>query len=127
HEDLWDVLNLGTGTRLDPLVVGITTAGVMYNTAGQNSLCYRLYEHGIKVLHGEETDPFFYFRWYEPKDPNCDYRDPKVWRECNPALGAGFLYEDDFTSVVARTPEPEFRTKRLNQWVAGLSQWLPYG
>jgi phage terminase large subunit-like protein len=28
---------------------------------------------------------------------------------------------------VRRTPEPEFRTKRCNQWVSRASTWLPYG
>ena len=125
-DELWDVLNLGSGTRLSPLVVGITTAGSVYNTRGAESLCFRLFEHGKRVVSGEVEDPFFYFRWYEPERDDCDFRDPAVWRGCNPALG-DFLYEDDFKSVVARTPEPEFRTKRLNQWVASLSNWLPFG
>jgi phage terminase large subunit-like protein len=125
-DELWDVLNLGSGTRLDPLVLGITTAGAVYNSRGAESLCYRLYEHGKRVISGEVDDPYFYMRWYEPQRDDCDYRDPVAWAECNPALG-DFLYVDDFHSVVARTPEPEFRIKRLNQWVASLSNWLPFG
>jgi phage terminase large subunit-like protein len=33
----------------------------------------------------------------------------------------------DFESAVRRTPEPEFRTKRLNQWVSSAEAWLPAG
>src|SRR5690606_32500029 len=34
---------------------------------------------------------------------------------------------EDFESSVIRTPEPEFRTKRMNQWVASAQAWLPHG
>jgi len=61
-DELWDVLNLGSGTRRDPLVLGITTAGQIYNSLGAESLCYRLYQHGRALAAGTEHDPYFYFR-----------------------------------------------------------------
>lgn len=122
---LWDVLSLGSGTRANPLLLGITTAGVKADRTGQDSLCYGLYQYGKRVESGEVDDPSFFFRWWEA-DPDADWRDEATWASCNPALGT-FLNVDDFRSAVKQTPENEFRTKRLNQWVSSHSAWLPQG
>jgi phage terminase large subunit-like protein len=62
--------------------------------------------------------------WDSLPDPDADFRRPEVWREANPALD-DFLYIDDFETSVRLTPENEFRTKRLNQWVSSASAWSP--
>lgn len=124
--ELWDVMSLAMGARREPKLAGITTAGARYDARGEDSLCYQLYEHGKKVARGEVDDPSFYFRWWEPYDPNADHRSASTWREANPG------YDDlvtvaDLKSVVNRTPEHQFRAKRCNQWTAATSTWLPYG
>ncbi len=119
-DELWNVMLLGSGTRRNPLVLGITTAGVKVDIRGQPSLCYRLWEKGRT---GE--DPAFYFRWYSAPDA-ADYRDREVWRIANPAIG-DYLFEEDFETVIRAVPENEFRTKRLNQWVSAATAWLPHG
>lgn len=125
-DELWNVMSLGSGTRRQPLLLGITTAGVMSDRTGGDSLCYRLYQHGKKIAAGEVEDPTFFFRWWEPADPDADHRDPAVWAEANPALG-DFLHADDFDASMRTTPEAEFRTKRLNMFVPSSAAWLPYG
>jgi phage terminase large subunit-like protein len=124
--ELWDVMALASGARVDPLMVGITTAGVRYDASGQDSLCYGLYEHGKRVASGEVDDPGFFMAWWEPRDPTADHRDPDTWREANPGYG-DFIDPEDFASSVLRTPENEFRTKRCNQWVTSSETWLPQG
>ena len=49
-----------------------------------------------------------------------------MWKIANPGFG-DIVSEDDFVSAVKRTPEAEFRTKRLNQWVNSKNTWLPAG
>lgn len=126
NRELWDVMTLGSGTRSEPLVLGITTAGVMTDSSGQDSLCYQMYQYGKRVEAGDVEDPSFFFRWWEPARRDCDHRSPEVWAEANPAYG-DFLDPEDFEASVRRTPENEYRTKRLNQWVAASETWLPYG
>jgi phage terminase large subunit-like protein len=121
-EDLWNVMTLGSGTRRQPMVVGITTAGF-----DRQTLCGRLYDYGKQVATGEVDDPSFFFHWLEPADPDCDYRDEKVWREVNPALRSGFLSIEDFRTAVRRTNEAAFRRYKLNQWTSAAEAWLPYG
>lgn len=126
NDDLWNVMTLGSGTRRQPLILGITTAGVRSDATGGDSLCYRLYQYGQQVASGEVDDPSFFFRWWEPATVDADWRNHDVWAEANPALG-DFLFVEDFETSARTTPENEFRTKRLNQWVNQRSAWLPQG
>ena len=126
NRELWDVMALAAGARPEPLMVGITTAGARYDVNGQDSLCYQLYEYGRRVITGEIDDPSFFFAWWEPRDPDADFRDPKTWRQANPGYG-DLVGVEDFEATVLRTPESEFRTKRCNQFTSGLRSWLPVG
>jgi phage terminase large subunit-like protein len=126
NRELWDVMALAQGARVEPLMVGITTAGVKYDSTGLNSLCYGMYLYGIQVAKGEVVDPTFFMAWWEPRNPDADHRDPDTWREANPGL-ADLVSAEDLASAVLRTPENEFRTKRCNQWVSSSSAWLPAG
>ncbi|NBQ39300.1 MAG: hypothetical protein EBU34_05855 [Alphaproteobacteria bacterium] len=66
NDDLWNVMSLGSGARVDPLIIAITTAGSRTYSNGQDSICYRLYQHGKRVVSREEQDPSFFFAWWEP-------------------------------------------------------------
>jgi phage terminase large subunit-like protein len=125
NRELWDVMALATGARTEPLLVGITTAGVKSDSTGGDSLCYSMWQYGCKVASGEIDDPTFYFEWWGARE-DSDHRDPATWAGANPGFG-DIVSEDDFHSAVLRTPEAEFRTKRLNQWVSTAQAWLPAG
>jgi phage terminase large subunit-like protein len=125
-DELWNVFSLAMAARPDPQMIGITTAGVKYNRFGSESLAYRLYLYGQRIAGGEVNDPSFGMAWWAPKSANADHRDPKVWREANPGFG-DLQSEEDFEAAVLRTPESEWRTKRLNMWVDAQSAWLPEG
>lgn len=123
--ELWDVMALAMGARTEPLLVGITTAGVRTDSSGRDSLCYSMYQYGRRVASGEVDDPTFFFAWWEAAD-GADHRDPKTWKTANPAYG-DLVAVEDFGAAVLRTPESEFRIKRVNQWVSGMNAWLPVG
>ena len=124
--ELWDVMALASGARPEPLMVGITTAGVKTDTTGGDSLCYSMYQYGQRVVRGEIDDPSFFFAWWEPKDATSDHREPATWQEANPGYD-DIVAAEDFRSAVLKTPESEFRTKRANQWVSTATTWLPAG
>jgi len=123
---LFDVYSLAMGNRgkLAQLVM-ITTAGVKQDITGQDSIAYSLYQYGQKVATGEIDDPTFFMAWWEAP-PEADHRLVETWRMANPGFD-DLVAESDFASAVRRTPESEFRTKRLNQWVSSLNAWLPTG
>lgn len=126
NRELWDVMALAQGARVEPLMVGITTAGVRTDSTGQDSLCYTLYQYGVRICNGEIDDPTFFMAWWEPRNPEADHRDPETWAEANPGLG-DLVAAEDLASAVLKTPENEFRTKRCNQWVATQQAWFPTG
>ena len=126
-DELWNVMNLGSGARIDPLVMAITTAGVRTDSLGSDTVCYRLYQHGQRVVRGEIDDPTFFFAWWEPKaGADADHTNPSVWKEANPGYG-DLIDPEDFASVLPKTPESEFRTKRTNVFVSSTETALPHG
>lgn len=124
-DELWNVLTLASAARIDPLVIALTTAGVMVDSHGYDTVCYRLFKYGCDIAAGAIDDPSFFMAWWGAPE-GADHRDPAVWKAANPGFG-DLIDPDDFASAVKRTPENEFRTKRLNQWVAAQSAWFSAG
>ena len=121
NEDLWDALTLGSGARLDPMTVAITTAGHDLET-----LCGKMYQYGKRVAAGEVDDPSFGFWWWEATaDCPLDARDE--WTHANPNLAYGLIDIEDMEVAVKQTSENAFRRYRLNQWTRALESWLPAG
>lgn len=126
NREIFDVFSLAMGNRGKiGQLVAITTAGVKSDSTGQDSICYSLYNYGKRVSTGEIIDPSFFMAWWEAP-PEMDHRDPHAWEVANPGFG-DIVSAEDFESAVRRTPEAEFRTKRLNQWVSSQISWLPNG
>ncbi len=126
NRELFDVLSLSMGNRGKlAQLLAVTTAGQKTDMTGQDSIAYSLYQYGKRVSTGEVVDPTFFMSWWEAP-PEADHRDPEMWKVANPGYD-DLVSADDFESAVKRTPEPEFRTKRLNQWVSSMNAWLPNG
>ena len=122
---LWNAVNLGSGARKDPLVLGISTAGSKTDAHGQDSLCYRLFQYGTRIQAGEVQDEAFFFRYFHaPEDLAWD--SPEAWAAANPAFG-DFLDPEDFAAAARSIAPAEFQTKRLNRWVSTITAWLPTG
>jgi phage terminase large subunit-like protein len=129
NDELYQVITSAFGARRDPLLVAITTAGVKSDSTGQDSICYRLYQYGLKCASGEVDDPSFFFCWYgAPED--CNPALPETWEKSNPGFN-DLLDPEDFASLYAQAEAngtiADFRTKRLNQWVSSSQAWLPHG
>lgn len=116
NQELWDAMSLGSATREWALILGITTAGWDMST-----LCGHLYKLG------KAGTPGMYFKWWEPNDYNCDWKDPAVWLETNPLLTSGVMSMTDFETAAQQTSENAFRRYRLNQWTSAVEAWLPHG
>jgi phage terminase large subunit-like protein len=116
---------LAQGSRIDPLLIAITTAGVRTDRTGQDSIAYRRYQYGLKVASGEIDDPSFFMIWFGAPD-DCDYRDPKVWEAANPGYG-DLIDPENFKAVLGRVSEYAFKNKYLNMWTSSVQAWLPHG
>jgi phage terminase large subunit-like protein len=125
NRELWDVMQLAMGSRRQPIMLATTTCGVKTDSTGQDSTAYGLYQYGQKVARGEVEDASFYMAWWEA-NADADHRLEDTWIAANPGYG-DLNSKTDFESMVKRTPEAEFRTKRCNQWVSSQNTWLPAG
>lgn len=122
---LWSTVNLGSGARKNPLVLGISTAGARTDARGADSLAFRLWQYGMRIQSGEITDDAFFFRYYTaPEDLEWD--SAEAAKVANPAYG-DFLDPEDFAAAAKSLPRHEYETKRLNRWVAQTTSWLPPG
>lgn len=122
---MWDVMQLSMASRRQPMMLAATTCGVKSDSTGQDSTAYQLYQYGQKVAREEIDDPTFYMAWWEAP-LEADHRLESSWIAANPGYG-DLNSKADFESMVKRTPEAEFRTKRCNQWVSSQNAWLPSG
>lgn len=118
-----DVLTTATGTRRQPLVFEITTAGI-----GRTGICWDHHEYTSKVVRGVVDDPTW-FGAIIGADPDDDWRDPATWRKANPNLGVS-VKEDDLARKCQQArhmgaAEPEFRRLHLGQWVQQAERYLP--
>lgn len=125
--ELFDVLSLSMGARRSPLFVAITTAGPRVDSTGGDSIAYTLYQLARRRISGENDDTTLGMAWWEAADDA--YGDEAKWSEANPGLlsDPAILSIEDLQSAKKRTPEQEFRTKRLNQWVSSSQAFLPTG
>jgi phage terminase large subunit-like protein len=127
NRDLFDVLSLSMGARRSPLFLAITTAGQRTDQTGMDSIAYTLYQLARRRITGEHDDPTLGMAWYEADEDA--YNDPSRWHQANPGLLSEppLLSLEDLTSAQKRTPEAEFRTKRLNSFAASGTAFLPAG
>lgn len=123
-EKLWDYLRQGFGTRRQPLLIAVTTAG-----NDPTSFCYREHEFSIKVANEPDLQPTR-FVYIANVDENADWTDQSLWGEANPGLGE-FLnpktLEAEFTEVMNKgdlSQIANFRQFRLNQWQKQSHRWL---
>ena len=121
--DLWDTLTTSTGSRRQPLTLVITTAGF-----DRNSICWEQHNYALKVQNGIIQDPTFLpVIFSAPED--ADWKDEKVWKSSNPALGT-FRNIDEMRTLCKKAQETAalemtFRRLYLNQWVNSVERWLP--
>lgn len=120
--DLWNSLQYGYRSRMQPLQFVITTAG-----DDTESVCYKLYERAKAILSGDITDQSFFACVYEA-DEIDDWSDPAVWRKANPSLGSTIIEEDfgrDADEAKERlSTEVSFKRYSLNLWAKAASPWL---
>ena len=122
NRELFDVMTTGGGTRHQPLVVMITTAGY-----DESSICYEQYSYAKKVLSGEVKDPSYFAAIHEvPKD--ADWEDESNWSLANPGLDI-FRDRDEMRQLFTRAKhspaaQNTFRRLYLNQWTQQVERFI---
>jgi len=122
--DLIDTLQTATGSRKQPLIISISTAG--WN---KDSICYEKYDYACKVRDGIIKDKSFLPVIYEIKESDYDNWDKEeVWKKCNPNLGVSIQldYLKEQCQKAKDTPAylNTFLRLHLNKWTQQETLWL---
>jgi len=129
HKDrkLWDVLDTATGSRRQPMMLAITTAG-----SDEESIGGELHRYGERILEGFDKpdgvkdDTFFAF--ISAADKDDDPYSPETWAKANPNLGVSVKL-DDLERKAARakllpSARNAFLRLHLNIWTQTETAWL---
>jgi phage terminase large subunit-like protein len=119
---LYDVLQTSMGSRQQPILWGVTTAG-----GNQEGICYELRDYLCKVLDGVLQDDSFFGIIYTVDDPE-QWEDTKQWRIANPNYGVSVLPEslEDGARKARHSAAAlnSFKTKHLDVWVSAAAAWM---
>lgn len=125
--DLFEILQRGSPTRRQPLLIMITTAGVK----DEAPLCWPMHERARQIAEGALPKLPHWRSWIWAAAPTDPWDSEDTWRKANPSLEpAGFmpisairrLYEDalqDPTKIAA------FKRFQLNIWDQRATRAIP--
>ena len=120
--EVWDVIETATGSRLQSILYGISTAG-----SNKMGICYELRTYAAKILDGIVEDDTFFALIYT-LDEDDDWQDETNWIKANPNLGVSKNL-DDMQRLAKKAKEmptarANFLTKHLNVWVNSANSWM---
>lgn len=119
---LWDVMVSGTGFRVSPLGICISTSGFLLNGFLHN---YR--DVCIDILEHRKEDDEQFAAIYELDDED-DWKDEKNWVKANPNLDVTvtrkYLEGQIRSAINDSALEVSVKTKNFNMWVSSKEIWI---
>lgn len=116
-------LESSSAARLQPITYTITTAGT-----NLHGVCKNFEDSCINILEGVAEDDTFLIMIHD-LDSEDDWENPQNWIKANPNLGVtvslDFLQKEYQKAINQPSKIPNFKTKHLNMWVDGVSEWIP--
>ena len=113
-DHVYDCFATGMGSREQPILAVITTAGT--NTA---SPCYHKRQQALKVLSGEKVDEQLFVLVYTI-DKEDDWTDFDNWKKANPGFGVSvfedYLRRQHQTAIQDARKQNILKCKHLNLW-----------
>src|SRR6056297_9891 len=127
HPDsgVWDVLADGTGSRREPLMIAITTAGF-----NQESFCYKYRNYCVDMLDPKKEDftDDSQFAYIAELDEDDDWTDESNWVKANPNMDVSVKKDNIKRRInkAKRMPSQQNRIicKRLNIWINAETRWM---
>ena len=118
------VLQSGTASRPEPLIVEITSGSDNTNSAGAQE-----FERSQKILEGVYSDETFFCMVYT-LDKGDDWKDESKWVKANPNLNVSVKMDTlrALCTEAKQNPslEAEFRIKNLGQFLSPVTAWIPH-
>lgn len=121
--ELWDTLTTSVGSRKQPLVIAITTAGT-----DKQSICFQKHEYALNIKKGIFEDDTFLSVIYAAGEKD-DIESEKTWKKANPGYGVtcNKQFFQDQIKKIKEDPsfENTFKRLHLNIWVDSFSSFIP--
>jgi phage terminase large subunit-like protein len=123
-DKLLNVIESGQGSRINPLLIVITTAGF-----DKDGPCYsKLRESSVQILNGTIEDDAHLAFIYE-QDEGDEVADESSWVKSNPNLGVSVSIDflrSRYKKALNEggTKMVDFLTKNLNKWVDAPEVWI---
>lgn len=124
HPDsgMYDVLKTGMGSRRQPLMYIITTAGFE-----KSFPCFEMEQRIKRILDGSEIDDTVFGLVYS-LDEGDSWEDSNLWIKANPNLGISKKLQtmkDDFKEAFSMpSKQNNFKTKHMNEWTEAQTRWI---
>lgn len=121
---VWDAIETATGSRRQPLMFAITTAGY-----DRESLCFQQHEYTEKILDGViEDDSWFGVIYTLDEGEDDDWENEALWVKANPNLEVSKKL-DDMRRKAARAREMPsalnaFLRLELDMWTQVETKWI---
>lgn len=131
NRDLWDVMETASGSRRQPLMFAITTAGF-----DRQSLCWEQHDYTTRVLDGAVEDDSWFGMIYsvdldeESGESVDDVWEESTWRKANPNYGVS-VKPDDIRRLAEKAKEMPsavnaFLRLRLDIWTQASTRWMNF-
>lgn len=121
--DLMTTLRQGTGTRLQPLSIYASTAGLKSNPVG-----WELYQESLAIHDGIVDNPRLLVVIFAAADGD-DIYDEATWRKANPSYPVtpvpDFMRSEAALAKGNPRREAHFKAYHLGIWVDSDQRWLP--
>jgi len=120
--EMWDVIDTATGSRRQPLIFVITTAGF-----DRQSICWENHAYVEKILDGVTEDETFFGIIYGV-DEGDKWEEEKTWAKANPNYAVS-VYPHDLRRKAKKAAEMPsalnaFLRKHLDIWTQSETAWL---
>lgn len=120
--EIYEVIVTGTGSRREPIILIISTAGF-----NQNGVGYSQYNYSRNILNGDITDDSYFCMIYE-LDSQDEWQKPDCWVKANPNLNVS-LFNDNLQALYTRaknqpSEQNNFLVKHCNVWTNTSVAWL---
>ncbi len=123
NEELVDVIETSMGARNQPLLIYMTTADF-----DKPSICNKILDRAQKIRDGVFKDPAFLPIIYEALKDTDDWKDPEVWKRCNPNFGVSLkpaYFQRKFEKAQNEPSfENTFKRLHLNMKTEQANRWL---
>lgn len=120
--DLWDTMRTGRGSRRQPMIFAMTTAGF-----DKKTLCGEMHDRAVAIKTGAVRDDTFLPIVYGIQEKE-DWEDRRVWKRANPNLGIsiklGYLEDESVDARDSPAFQNTFRRLHLNEWVHQAVRWI---